>query len=172
MSPGKRKKLGAMSPTVANMHTRPCLSSASRNQGSHSGDFSENRSGSKLVSSGPDAPGRPPANSIEREEDDDRAADRTGANALADAATSAAKIRLLMRILLSTLHLELAGFCPRIPHGQTRQHTREKEKEKELKSSRSSCDVGGKFHRYHLPASLFSIGRSFSMIIGTTTVAN
>lgn len=64
MSPGSLTKSAAIQPRVASIATRPCLSSASRNHGSHSGLFSANLRGSKFFSSGPLAPGYPCAKSI------------------------------------------------------------------------------------------------------------
>lgn len=46
-SPGIRKNSGATKPTVASIAARPCLSSASRNHGSHSGARSAKPAGSK-----------------------------------------------------------------------------------------------------------------------------
>mmetsp|Transcript_1234 Transcript_1234/g.2676 ORF Transcript_1234/g.2676 Transcript_1234/m.2676 type:complete len:211 (+) Transcript_1234:352-984(+) len=73
-SPGTRTNSGTTRPTVASMAWRPCLSSASRNQLSHSGDRSAKPTGSKSfellspphrkgMGSGPSPPTMPLANS-------------------------------------------------------------------------------------------------------------
>mmetsp|Transcript_19795 Transcript_19795/g.26141 ORF Transcript_19795/g.26141 Transcript_19795/m.26141 type:complete len:207 (-) Transcript_19795:65-685(-) len=69
-SPGMRMNSGTTNPTVASMAWRPCFSSASRNQGSHSGARSEKPAGSKFfdvlavvkgMGSGPSPPTIPSA---------------------------------------------------------------------------------------------------------------